>query len=134
MPSRDIKDCHPRLQKAYEHAAKKFNSAHKTTQVFLTCTYRSNEEQAALYAQGRTTAGKIVTNAKAGTSKHNKKPSEAFDIAFRDLATKKLNWSLSLFKEFYGYAKEVEPNLRWGANVKNGGSFRTMNDAPHYEI
>lgn len=34
-------------------------------------TYRSNAEQDALYAIGRTKAGKIVTNAKGGQSYHN---------------------------------------------------------------
>ena len=33
--------------------------------------YRSSAEQNALYAQGRTTAGPIVTNAKGGQSAHN---------------------------------------------------------------
>ena len=39
----------------------------------VTSTYRDFESQAALYAQGRTTPGKIVTNAKAGESFHNYK-------------------------------------------------------------
>lgn len=44
------------------------------------------DEQAALYAQGRTTPGRIVTNAKAGKSYHNRvsaqgsPAAEAFDI------------------------------------------------------
>ena len=39
--------------------------------LLVTSTYRDNESQNALYAQGRTTPGKIVTNAKAGQSFHN---------------------------------------------------------------
>lgn len=39
--------------------------------VLIYCTLRSNEEQEALYAQGRTTPGPIVTNARAGESMHN---------------------------------------------------------------
>lgn len=39
--------------------------------VLITCTYRSGQEQDMLYAQGRTTPGRIVTNAKAGQSWHN---------------------------------------------------------------
>lgn len=39
--------------------------------VLIYCTLRSNVEQDALYAQGRTTPGHIVTNAKAGQSSHN---------------------------------------------------------------
>lgn len=37
----------------------------------ITCTFRSAEEQDLLYAQGRTTPGRIITNAKAGYSMHN---------------------------------------------------------------
>ena len=39
--------------------------------LLVTSTYRDNESQDALYAQGRTKPGKIVTNAKAGQSWHN---------------------------------------------------------------
>jgi peptidoglycan L-alanyl-D-glutamate endopeptidase CwlK len=39
--------------------------------VLITCTLRSNSEQAALYAQGRTAPGHVVTNAPAGRSAHN---------------------------------------------------------------
>jgi peptidoglycan L-alanyl-D-glutamate endopeptidase CwlK len=39
--------------------------------VLVTCTLRSNAEQAALYAQGRTAPGHVVTDAPAGHSAHN---------------------------------------------------------------
>lgn len=39
--------------------------------LLVTSTYRDNASQEALYAQGRTAPGKIVTNAKAGQSWHN---------------------------------------------------------------
>lgn len=39
--------------------------------VLVTCTFRTHAEQEALYAQGRTTPGRIVTNARAGQSSHN---------------------------------------------------------------
>jgi peptidoglycan L-alanyl-D-glutamate endopeptidase CwlK len=38
--------------------------------ILVTCTLRTTEEQAALYAQGRTTPGKIVTDAPPGKSAH----------------------------------------------------------------
>ena len=65
--------------------------------VILTCTYRSNAEQADLYAQGRTKPGPVVTRAQPGQSKHNaidangKPASEAFDIALLYLG--KCVWS-----------------------------------------
>lgn len=45
-------------------------------ELLIYCTYRSNQEQDALYAQGRTTPGKIITNARGGQSQHNKVDSQ----------------------------------------------------------
>lgn len=39
--------------------------------LIVTSTYRDNESQAVLFAQGRTKPGAIVTNAKPGQSFHN---------------------------------------------------------------
>ena len=39
--------------------------------MLITSTYRDIESQNALYDQGRTTEGRIVTNAKGGESFHN---------------------------------------------------------------
>ena len=52
--------------------------------IWLTVTqgYRNNQTQDELYAQGRTTPGKIVTWAKAGESDHNRRM--AFDVAVLD--------------------------------------------------
>lgn len=60
-------------------------------QAILTCTHRSNEEQAELYAKGRTRPGRIVTWARPGQSRHNRLPAEAFDIAI--IENGKLNWN-----------------------------------------
>lgn len=38
--------------------------------LLITCTYRTPQDQNILYAQGRTTPGRIVTNARAGESMH----------------------------------------------------------------
>ena len=43
----------------------------KGIDLLVTSTYRDNESQDALYAQGRTTPGNVVTKAKAGQSWHN---------------------------------------------------------------
>ena len=40
-------------------------------EVLIYCTLRSNDEQAALYAQGRTKPGPVLTNAGPGRSMHN---------------------------------------------------------------
>ena len=46
--------------------------------VLVTSTYRDNESQDQLYAQGRTKPGKVVTKARGGQSWHNYKC--AFDV------------------------------------------------------
>lgn len=46
--------------------------------LLITSTYRDLEAQSALYSQGRTAPGKVVTNARAGQSFHNYRV--AFDV------------------------------------------------------
>jgi peptidoglycan L-alanyl-D-glutamate endopeptidase CwlK len=128
MPSRELKDLDSKLVNAYNLAKGIYaNRFPNEPQPFITCTYRSNEEQTQLYALGRTVKGKIVTNAKAGQSKHNSLPSKAFDIAFIGL-DKKLNWNKKYFKMFADIVKEVEPSIVWG------GNFKSIPDAPHFEL
>lgn len=126
MATRDIKDANSKLQEAYEYAKAEYQKLYPNEpQPFLTCVHRSNEEQAALFAQGRTTKGPIVTNAKPGQSKHNKKPSDAIDIGFITLQ-KKLSWDLKYFKRFADIIKTK--GIKWG------GDFKSIPDAPHFEI
>lgn len=67
--SRSIDDLHPSVKKK----AQLFTAACKAQgiDVLIYRTYASLEAQAALYEQGRTTPGPIVTNAKPGQSMHN---------------------------------------------------------------
>ena len=87
--------------------------------VLITCTYRDDESQNALYAQGRTAAGKIITNAKAGESWHNHRC--AFD--FVPIVNGKAQWNdLNLFKRCGEIAESV--GLEWSGRWK--GKFREM--------
>lgn len=67
--SRSLDDLLPQVRSRVQ----KFLDAAKAQGIDLlvTSTYRDNASQAALYKQGRTTPGKIVTNAKPGQSWHN---------------------------------------------------------------
>jgi len=68
VSSRSLMDLHPAVMaKCTAHIAACKNAG---IDLLITCTYRSPEEQDALYAQGRTTPGAIVTNAKGGQSMH----------------------------------------------------------------
>lgn len=70
MPSRRLSDLHPALQMPAQNFLDECADA--GIELIVTCTYRSNPEQAAAYAQGRTAPGKIITNAQPGQSLHNK--------------------------------------------------------------
>lgn len=67
--SRKIEDLHPVVQSKVIV----FQSLcdENDIDLLITATYRDNESQDALYAQGRTVKGNIVTNAKGGQSLHN---------------------------------------------------------------
>lgn len=90
MASREIKDLSPVMQvlynKFYDRVRRDTWFLKNGISLLLICTFRSNEEQTKLYAQGRTTPGSVVTNAKAGKSKHNTTTvsgapaAEAFDV------------------------------------------------------
>jgi peptidoglycan LD-endopeptidase CwlK len=67
--SRDLNDLHPRVAVLCQQFINLCKA--QGIDVLVTSTYRDAESQNALYAQGRTTPGKIVTNAKAGQSWHN---------------------------------------------------------------
>ena len=67
--SRNISDLHPVVaalcQKWLDECAA------QGIQVLITSTYRDEEYQNSLYAEGRSSPGKIVTNARGGQSMHN---------------------------------------------------------------
>lgn len=66
--SRDLNELLPVVKDAATRALAKCKEA--GLDVLVTCTYRTAQEQQALYNQGRTTPGKKVTNAKPGQSFH----------------------------------------------------------------
>ena len=70
VTNRRIRELHPRLG----IAARQFINTVEGElgiQLRITQGYRSIAEQDALYAQGRTAPGEIVTNARGGQSYHN---------------------------------------------------------------
>lgn len=67
--SRNLNDLHPKVKPMVEEFIQK--CADNGIDLLVTSTYRDHESQNALYAQGRTTPGKKVTNARGGQSWHN---------------------------------------------------------------
>jgi peptidoglycan LD-endopeptidase CwlK len=69
MSSRSLDDLRPEVRPQVDAFLAACAAA--GVDVLVTCTLRSNDEQATLYAQGRTAPGHIVTDAPAGRSAHN---------------------------------------------------------------
>ena len=94
IDSRAIADLHPVVAKKCEEFIAKCREA--GIDVIITSTFRNAEMQAKLYAQGRTRAGPIVTNARPGQSFHNYRL--AFD--FVPIKNGKAQWENAvLFKK-----------------------------------
>lgn len=119
--NRNISDLTPEMQKlckAFIEACKK-----EGVDIIITSTYRDFESQDALYAQGRTTTGSKVTNAKAGYSMHNFRL--AFD--FLPLTNGKADWNnTALFMKCGKIGESV--GLEWG------GSWKSFTDLPHMQM
>ena len=123
MASRDKKDLRNELVNGYDLAIKRYKELYPNApQPFITCTFRSNEEQNILFNKRPK-----VTNAKAGQSPHNFNPSFAFDIGFIGL-DKKMDWSLKLFLNFANIITSIDSNIDWG------GNWIRFKDAPHFEL
>lgn len=109
--SRNLDDLLPKVKSMAQEFIDE--CANQNIDVLITSTYRDIESQNALYDQGRTTKGKIVTNAKGGQSFHNWKC--AFD--FVPIVNGKAQWNdLTTFKRCGAIAKNV--GLEWAGNWK----------------
>ena len=131
MASRLISDLHPKFQPLVNGFLNDCTVAGIT--LLVTCTYRSGDEQNELYAQGRTKPGKIVTNARAGQSKHNftvddKPASLAIDIV--PMVNGKPVWNTTgedlVIWERVGKLGEAR-GMEWG------GSWLKLKDWPHFQ-
>ena len=92
---------------------------------------RTIQEQDALYAQGRTTPGKIVTNAKGGTSWHNYGLSIDFCLLRQG---NQISWSRDedLDKDGQKDWEEVV-QLFLSKGFEWGGNWTSFPDYPHFQ-
>jgi peptidoglycan L-alanyl-D-glutamate endopeptidase CwlK len=129
--------CHEDLQTVLNEVIKYFD---------FTVTYgtRTVAEQQALYAQGRTTKGDIVTwvDGVKKKSNHNYLPSRAVDIA-----PYPINWKdRESFVYLAGYVMatadrlyaegKIKHKIRWGGdwNQNDRTNDEKQTDTPHFEI
>ena len=113
--SRKLEDLHPKVKLLAEQFIASCDKA--GIDILIYSTYRDAESQTALYTQGRTKPGKIVTNAKAGQSWHNWRC--AFD--FVPVVNGKARWD---DKSAYAKCGEIGESLglewagRWSGKLR----------------
>lgn len=117
MASRKIEDLVPELQIKFTEFESAMAQAH--IDFIVTCTYRSQEEQDMLYAQGRTVPGRRVTWTRH--SKHNER--KAFDIAV--VKNGKISWDEPDYNEPGAIGEDI--GLIWGGRWKSP-------DRPHFQL
>lgn len=91
-------------------------------QLLVTSTYRDNDSQAELYAQGRTKPGRIITNARPGFSFHQFRC--AFDVV--PLVNGKCVWDDEAMWEKIGKIGE-DHGLEWA------GRWMSFREKPHFQ-
>jgi hypothetical protein len=118
--SRDMKLLHPVLVELHDKSV-----SSSPEPFFLTCTHRPEKEQNSAFMTGH-------SKLRWPNSKHNKLPSEAFDVA-----DKNCTWEVQRFVRIADHIKKVwkeevaekypDLDLVWGGDWK-------MRDYPHFQI
>lgn len=123
--NRDLNSLQPEMKRAVEAWLEKCEKENKKP--YIVETIRSYERSDALFAQGRTTLGKIVTNAKGGFSNHN------FGFAVDAIPYNSKN------KPTYDF-NPMEPNwqrvvaLAESCGLEWGGKWVELKDYPHFQL
>lgn len=120
---RNINKCHPRLI----DLSKKLISACKGQGLIIGIgeSFRTKEEQDALYAKGRTAPGNIVTNAKGSSYSSHHQWGTAFDI-YRSDGKGVYTDSDGFFEKVGKIGKSI--GLEWG------GDWKSPVDKPHFQL
>ena len=138
--SRSLADAHPVLTMRYLRLETLWNARFRYRRLIVTCTYRNAPAQGALWRQGRTDPGKIVTWAD-GVSKKSRHQAEkggapqaeAIDVAVRllpgepgaEIVKPTVSWNVALYRPLLPLAQEV--------GLVSGGGWKKP-DWPHLEL
>ena len=121
--------CHPDMQRVVNRALEL-----SMVDITVVCGHRSQGEQAALYAQGRTEPGPIVTyvDGVERLSMHNYSPSRAVDLA-PYVAGRGIVWDEAV------YWDQIERAMKRAADeldiaVEWGGDWNRFVDKPHWQM
>lgn len=130
IPAAPITELHPVVFTKQNELISEAGKAGIT--ILITDGFRSNEDQDAIYAKGRTTEGKIVTQVQGGQSYHNY--GLAIDFALR---TKKgeVVWDMKYDGNKNGQADWMEVvAIAKRLGFTWGGDWKNFPDYPHLQI
>ena len=124
---KNLSGVHPDLQTLFNEVVKHFDCT-------VVSGFRSQEEQEALYAKGRTVPGKIVTHMDGVERRSKHQTGNAVDVVPYPIA-----WGdVARFKQFGWFVKGVAATLkRYGAidsEIEWGGDWTRFVDRPHFQI
>lgn len=123
MIVRDITLCHPRLQLLAGQLVDECNK--QGLKIKIGETLRTVAEQDALYAQGRTAPGNIVTNAPGSSYSSYHQWGTAFDIFRNDGA--------GAYNEIGGFFNRVG-TIGVSIGLEWGGNWKSIVDKPHFQL
>ena len=110
-----------RLSGCHHDLEKIMNTLIQEMDVTILCGYRNQVEQNKSYLHGK-------SKLKYPSSKHNKKPSLAVDVA-----PYPIDWNdIDRFKDMVKRIKRIAKNL--GIEIRCGADFITFKDYPHIEL
>lgn len=126
-----VEQLHPQLRKEAIEAIQEVEGGwDKGVAIRLTQVLRTIEEQNKLFAQGRTSKGNIVTNAKGGQSFHNY--GLACDIVL--IVDGKADWSITADRNNSGISDWEEVIRAFEKRGWfSGKNFKSFKDYPHLE-
>lgn len=118
-----LKKLHPVVKEATEALIQLSHAA--GIPILIAQGLRTIEEQNALYEQGRTKPGNIVTNARGGYSYHNF--GVAIDFCILKDSGKDVSWTVdNRWMKVVSFAKQL--GFEWG------GDWTSFKDYPHFEM
>jgi len=122
MPSRSLDDLRPEIRDKAKTWLDQCKSA--GLDILVTCTLRSLQEQADLFASGRTKPGRILTMAKPGQSAHN----YGLALDFVPMINGKPNWIAP------GPDWEKAISLAEALGLESASHWTTFKEWPHLQV
>uniref|UniRef100_A0AAU8B1I0 L-Ala-D-Glu peptidase like protein n=1 Tax=Dulem virus 35 TaxID=3145753 RepID=A0AAU8B1I0_9CAUD len=120
---RDITLCHPKLQKLAAQLVEE--CGRQGFKIKIGETFRTKEEQDALYAQGRTKPGQIVTNSPGSSYSSFHQWGTAFDFYRND--------GKGAYYDNDGFFTKVG-QIGASLGLEWGGNWKSIVDKPHFQL